>query len=467
MFRLVRLSLIKQYSATANMVSYTETVEYCRVDNGLVFHTLIADGKEYELENSLTGKNNEINWQYYIKSDDVVLKDLRDTKEYKVVACYGDKDYTLDCVVDRYTLYNGTAYEFTHSTLQIGNLLIGSSEDSFTVSDKKQDFYYILSYTSTKGNVNFDSDANLFEYQEMLDNKKSLKDIFTEFAKNLQIQQVAYRNKCYTNAVIENVVWNDESYYPGGGDNGYYSFDISLTVDGKKITQSYKLFEKEKKYTVSGVLKMEDGTPIPNIYLYVRKEGTEYSVVYTNDKGEYSFQASKGTYCFKAGESFTVDDGPLKKDITLPVCEMYGESSLCLYSDGFASGDITADLKADGSFSFSYVPYGTYTMKLDDKDIGTVTINSADKQQDYTINGYQIAVVVKEANGEFAKDKWIRVEKDEKTEYYYVDNDKGLALVIVDEPGTYEVCSYDNGNRIYYGTVTVTDKNVSCALAAE
>ena len=90
MFRLVRLSLIKQYSATANMVSYTETVEYCRVDNGLVFHTLIADGKEYELENSLTWKNNEINWQYYIKSDDVVLKDLRDTKEYKVVARYGD-----------------------------------------------------------------------------------------------------------------------------------------------------------------------------------------------------------------------------------------------------------------------------------------------------------------------------------------------------------------------------------------
>lgn len=382
------------------MVSYTETVEYCRVDNGLVFHTLIADGKEYE---------------------------------------------------------------FTHSTLQIGNLLIGSSEDSFTVSDKKQDFYYILSYTSTKGNVNFDSDANLFEYQEMLDNKKSLKDIFTEFAKNLQIQQVAYRNKCYTNAVIKNVVWNDESYYPGGGDNGYYSFDISLTVDGKKITQSYKLFEKEKKYTVSGVLKMEDGTPIPNIYLYVRKEGTEYSVVYTNDKGEYSFQASKGTYCFKAGESFTVDDDPLKKDITLPVCAMYSESSLCLYLDGFASGDITADLKADGSFSFSYVPYGTYTMKLDDKDIGTVTINSADKQH----NGYQIAVVVKEANGEFARDKWIHVEKDEKKEYDYVDNDKGLALVIVDEPGTYEVCSYDNGNRICYGTVTVTDKNVSCALAAE
>lgn len=192
MFRLVRLSLIKQYSATANMVSYTETVEYCRVDNGLVFHTLIADGKEYE---------------------------------------------------------------FTHSTLQIGNLLIGSSEDSFTVSDKKQDFYYILSYTSTKGNVNFDSDANLFEYQEMLDNKKSLKDIFTEFAKNLQIQQVAYRNKCYTNAVIENVVWNDESYYPGGGDNGYYSFDISLTVDGKKITQSYKLIEKE----VYGIRSFKNG----------------------------------------------------------------------------------------------------------------------------------------------------------------------------------------------------------------
>ena len=179
-------------------------------------------------------------------------------------------------------------------------------------------------------------------------------------------------------------------------------------------------------------------------------------------------------------QEVTVPDAPYEKNFDIVAgslsgqltwkdgtSAMYGESSLCLYSDGFASGDITADLKADGSFSFSYVPYGTYTMKLDDKDIGTVTINSADKQQDYTINGYQIAVVVKEANGEFAKDKWIRVEKDEKTEYYYVDNDKGLALVIVDEPGTYEVCSYDNGNRIYYGTVTVTDKNVSCALTAE
>ena len=35
------------------------------------------------------------------------------------------------------------------------------------------------------------------------------------------------------------------------------------------------------------------------------------------------------------------------------------------------------------------------------------------------------------------------------------------------EAGTYEVCSYDNGNRICYGTVTVTDENVSCALTAE
>lgn len=122
--------------------------------------------------------------------------------------------------------------------------------------------------------MNFDSDANLFEYQQMLDKEKSLKDIFTEFAKNLQIQQVAYRNKCYTNAVIENVVWNDESYYPGGGDNGYYSFDISLTVDGKKITQSYKLIEKEKKYTVSGVLKMEDGNADTKYLLVCPERGS-------------------------------------------------------------------------------------------------------------------------------------------------------------------------------------------------
>ena len=80
----------------------------------------------------------------------------------------------------------------------------------------------------------------------MLDNKKSLKDIFTEFAKNLQIQQVAYRNKCYTNAVIENVVWNDESYYPGGGDNGYYSFDISLTVDVRRLHSLINCLKKKR-----------------------------------------------------------------------------------------------------------------------------------------------------------------------------------------------------------------------------
>lgn len=327
------------------MVSYTETVEYCRVDNGLVFHTLIADGKEYE---------------------------------------------------------------FTHSTLQIGNLLIGSSEDSFTVSDKKQDFYYILSYTSTKGNVNFDSDANLFEYQEMLDNKKSLKDIFTEFAKNLQIQQVAYRNKCYTNAVIENVVWNDESYYPGGGDNGYYSFDISLTVDGKKITQSYKLIEKEKKYTVSGVLKMEDGTPIPNIYLYVRKEGAEYSVVYTNDKGEYSFQASKGTYCFKEGESFTVDEGPLRKDITLPVCLLSGSivrENAPAVDAGYwmrpAGENQVIYFGTDNNMNYrAYLEKGSYELMQGSQVVDTFEVTGSGTK-DFTIKLYRITGKLAKKNLEF------------------------------------------------------------------
>ena len=32
----------------------------------------------------------------------------------------------------------------------------------------------------------------------------------------------------------------------------------------------------------------------------------------------------------------------------------------------------------------------------------------------------------------------MRAGEKEGVEYYYVDNDKGLALVIVDEPGTYD-----------------------------
>ena len=52
-------------------------------------------------------------------------------------------------------------------------VLFSFLEFFYLLQQKKQDFYYILSYTSTKGNVNFDSDANLFEYQEILDNKNS------------------------------------------------------------------------------------------------------------------------------------------------------------------------------------------------------------------------------------------------------------------------------------------------------
>lgn len=73
---------------------------------------------------------------------------------------------------------------------------------------------------------------------------------------------------------------------------------------------------------------------------------------------------------------------------------------------------------------------------------------------------------MKDADGNFVKDQWVYFSSGGKEYHAYVDNDKGLALAIVDEPGEYEVYAYTvNATKISYGTVTVKDKNVVCNLS--
>ncbi|MCI5936585.1 MAG: hypothetical protein MRZ36_01065 [Eubacterium sp.] len=432
----------KQYSAKVNMVSYTDSTDYYSVDNGLVYRTLIADGKEYELENSLTWKNNQGNWDYYLKSEDVSLHDLLNTVGYKVVVCYADKEYTIDCVVDRYSLYNGNCYIFTPAVLQIGDLRIGSDSQEFTVSDKKQDDFYVLTYTSTQGDVDFYPSDNLFQYHEVLSEEKSLKEIFPDLAKNLQIEQVAYQNTCYMNAVVENVVWNDESYYSGNGDMGYYTFDISVTVNGKKTTQSYSLIEKERMYTVSGILKMEDGTPMPNIYLPILKDGAEYDTVRTNEKGEYSFEASKGTYKFKVGDAFTVKENLMEKDITLPVYQLSGSitrENAPAVDAGFwmkSTGDnqiIYFGTDKDQNYR-AYLEKGTYELKQGNQTVDTYEVTGTDTK-DFLIKLYRIT-------GNFAKKNLEFVDVNDKKNNVLSFPYNGTYTVYL-KPGIYNVIYND------------------------
>lgn len=141
---------------------------------------------------------------------------------------------------------------------------------------------------------------------------------------------------------------------------------------------------------------------------------------------------------------------------------MHEKSQLYLYSGQL---NYYAELDSDGKYSFSYLPYGTYTLHLNNKELGTVTIDSEQKNEDYTIDGYQIVATVKDANGEFVKDKWIYFSSARYCEY--IDNDEGVVVVIVDEPGEYEAYSYTGGEKVVYGTVTVTDKNVTCTVGSE
>lgn len=445
----------KQYSADVNLVSYTETIEYYQVDNGLVFRTLIVDGKEYELERSLECRKDEVNCDYYFKSEDVSFDDLVDAQEYKAVVRYEDKEYTLECEVGEFDLDEYADIRFFHPTLQIGDLWIGSPSDYFMMNKKSDKSFSILTYTSTKGDVKFYPENNLFEYQGGIDEEKSLKDIFTELDKDLQIIQTACGNESYTNAAIENVVWHKEAYYSDESDNGYYSFDVSITENDKKIKQSYWLVEKQKRYTVSGTLKTADGKPIADSYLWVLKDGQDYNFVYTNAKGEYSLEASNGTYSFLVGDSFTVNKSPLKLDMTLPVYELTGS----ITREGAPAVDAGFWIKADGDYTVlysgmidkghyrAYVEKGIYELKQGNQVLDTFEATGSGTK-DFVVALYRLT-------GKFEKNMIEFVDvNDDQNDVYSSTYNKTYRVFL--KPGVYNVI-YKN---IVFDTIEVTSQDL-------
>lgn len=443
----------KQYTAPAKMIAYTDSIRYFKTDNGLLFRTLIADGKEYKLESSIDWKKGSLVRNYYFKSEDVSQDDLAATETYKAVVLYQDKEYTVDCQLNGSSIWTGKGLEFGHTTLKIGDLWIGTLEDSCIIKEKNDTSFSILTHSSLKGNVNYDPNNEAFEYQETLAGGKSLKDIFTDLAKDLQIRQAACNNQIYTNAAIDNVVWHDESYYDSGSDGGYYSFDISLTVKGETITQHYLLVEKEKKYTVSGVMKMEDGTPITNIYLRTYKSGKYYDAVYTNDKGEYSLEASDGTYDLGMGQTITVNGSALKQDVTFPVYFISGS----IVREGAPAANVGYQLEPDGDNAVlyfetdevneehyrAYLEAGSYQLKKGRLQLDTLEVNGSGTK-DFTIKLYKVTGQCEKSALEF-----VNTEEDKNSVTAFPYN--GFYAVYL-KPGTYNVLYQD----IVIDTVEIT-----------
>ena len=104
-----------------------------------------------------------------------------------------------------------------------------------------------------------------------------------------------------------------------------------------------------------------------------------------------------------------------------------------------------------------YSEYGNAYVK-----VGTITIDSKTKSRDFVISGYAVHVKMVDSDGNPMKGEqfsFVNTE-DETDTKYFCTNTEGEAYLIVSKPGTYKAML----RKESYGTVTVTDKNVSAIL---
>lgn len=310
----------KEYDTTVSLVRYLSNYEQEIGGNGILLTALQEDDKIYELEKSLYFTDEEDSDTVFFLKDRAQSLESIDTKKVKkVAAIYGEKEIILDV---ENVKYDEDTITFKTKSLKLGKLKIKAL--NLCIAGKMDDFFIIGACASDKGRITCDLEG-IFYYEDKLDKGKTLKDVFTDLAKDLKIQSILFSNRYSEGATIENVTWHNSSYYDSGEDGGYYGFDVSITVNGKKITQSYSLVERIPTYKVSGKLLMEDGNPIADAKIEVKDVNDDSEDVLTDEEGNYSVSLKKGTYSFGVGSSFTVGESDLVNDMTLPVCKISGK----------------------------------------------------------------------------------------------------------------------------------------------
>lgn len=101
------------------------------------------------------------------------------------------------------------------------------------------------------------------EYNTILSVKipenKSLKEVFPDLSQSFTFACV-YRDKVYENVKPGKVRWVNEPFHDNKCDSGYYTFTLSVTVNGKERSREFVLTEEYRgiTYEVSG--KLYSGT---------------------------------------------------------------------------------------------------------------------------------------------------------------------------------------------------------------
>lgn len=404
------------------------------LSNGLTLLSLQADDKTYELERNVAYGGET----YYFKDKEIDISKIAEAKKVSIVGVYEEEKVKIDVEIRRWN--QGYAF-FTNQSFKKGNLEIGSG---YFYGYKKSDRYFdVDAFTSTKGEVTGDMVSNewCFVYEPKLEKGKSLKDIFGNLSEELKIYRTVYNNAYYTDNEIRNVVWHEESFYENKEDPGYYTFDIVVTVDGKELTQEYKLVQRQRTYQVSGKLTTADGVPISDVSIMLEQEGGSQETVKTDSEGYFSKELIKGTYQFELGKPFTVEDKDLQWNESLPLYKIAGKVTregaaqstdvpgIHFHSEEQKTITSGSDYSGTETRYWAYLEKGIYNVVAVNTLIETITVTKSETH-DITM---ELGMVFGKGSGYY---KFVNTEDPEVYEEPYAAN--GSYKVYL-KPGTYEV----------------------------
>ena len=400
------------------------------LSNGLTLLSLQADDKTYELERNVAYGGET----YYFKDKEIDISKIAEAKKVSIVGVYEEEKVTIDVEIRRWN--QGYAF-FINQSFKKGNLEIGSGY--FYGYKKSERYFDVDAFTSTKGEVTGDMVSNewCFVYEPKLEKGKSLKDIFGNLSEELNIYRTVYNNAYYKDNEIRNVVWHEESFYENKEDPGYYTFDIVVTVDGKELTQEYKLVQRQRTYQVSGKLTTTDGLPIADVSIMLEQEGGSQETVKTDSEGYFSKELIKGTYQFELGKPFTVEDKDLQWNESLPVYKIMGKVTRKgtqaidfpgFWFDSQADAQVIDDT-VNGNEYYAYLKAGTYIVTSYSTQVDTITVTKSETH-DITM---ELGMVFGKGSGYY---KFVNTEDPEVYEQPYAAN--GSYKVYL-KPGTYEV----------------------------
>ena len=246
-------------------------------------------------------------------------------------------------------------------------------------------------------------------------------------------------------------------------------------------------------YRVSGYCKLNGVNASDDARItFFDKDSSSTCAVNEMEDGKYSVYVSAGEYIVKisnsegilASEKITVTDASVEKNFDIEVGKLTGKLSWengssftdfdtnmwqigLRMEEPYYSGRV-AGLGKDGSFEVKDILFGTYDVMVYSEysnayvNVGTITIDSKTKSRDFVISGYAVHVKMVDSDGNPMKGEqfsFVNTE-DETDTKYFCTNTEGEAYLIVSKPGTYKAML----RKESYGTVTVTDKNVSAIL---